>query len=184
MSKVHVQRVSPERLREIIRQYAPQGRFLAKEGRKWVALDNSTGARWVEEFPRKRQAIRWLRGEFEVGDLAGQWARISDAKDLIRAAMQQGVILNTEEASMILGYFEGHDYCLTVNHDGRMMRHDKQYGDDHRGDEPYTVLDAIMFCQEMNDDLLHEDCSDEKYLSQLRKDEQILDELMVELMYT
>lgn len=184
MSKVHVQRVSPERLWEIIRQYAPQGCFLAKEGRKWVALDNSTGDRWVEEFPRKRQAIRWLRGEFEVGDRAGQWDRISDAEGLIRAAMQQGVILNTEEAGMILGYFEGHDCCLMVNDDGGMMRHNEQYGDNRRGDEPYTVLDAVMFCQEMNDDLLHGDRSDEKYLSQLRKDEQILDELILELTYT
>ena len=27
----------------------------------------TTGDAWTEEFPRKRQAIRWLRGKFEVG---------------------------------------------------------------------------------------------------------------------
>ena len=26
-----------------------------------------TGDAWTEEFSRKRQAIRWLRGKFEVG---------------------------------------------------------------------------------------------------------------------
>ena len=64
--KLKIQRVSPERLRQIIERYAPRGLFLAKEGRTWVAVDNTTGDAWTEEFPRKRQAVRWLRGKFEV----------------------------------------------------------------------------------------------------------------------
>ena len=66
--KLKIQRVSPERLRQIIERYAPRGLFLAKEGRTWVAVDNTTGDAWTEEFYRKRQAIRWLRGKFEVGE--------------------------------------------------------------------------------------------------------------------
>jgi len=31
-------------------------------------VDNSTRDAWTEEFQSKRQAVRWLRGEFEVDD--------------------------------------------------------------------------------------------------------------------
>ena len=61
-----IQRISPERLRQIIERYAPRGLFLAKEGRTWVAVDNTTGDAWTEDFARKHQALRWLRGKFEV----------------------------------------------------------------------------------------------------------------------
>ena len=64
--RVKMKRVSPEVLDEIIEARAPCGHFLTKEGRKWVAVDNSTGDAWTEEFARKRQAIRWLCGEFDV----------------------------------------------------------------------------------------------------------------------
>ncbi len=63
---VHIKRVSPEFLCNVIENRIPCGHFLAKEGRKWVAVDNSTCDAWTEEFPHKRQAIRWLRGEYEV----------------------------------------------------------------------------------------------------------------------
>lgn len=66
MGRIRIWQVSPERLREILRQYIPRGLFLAKEGHKWVVVDNSTGDAWTEEFIRKRQAIRWLCGKFEV----------------------------------------------------------------------------------------------------------------------
>jgi len=65
-----IQRVSPEEIQAFIRNYAPRGRFLAKEGRKWVAVDNSTGDVRMEEFRSKRQAVRWLRGKFEVREQA------------------------------------------------------------------------------------------------------------------
>ena len=64
MSKVH--RVSSEKVMNVIDLRTPLGLFLTKEGRKWVAVDNTTGDAWTEEFSRKRQAIRWLRGIFEV----------------------------------------------------------------------------------------------------------------------
>ncbi len=66
------------------------------------------------------------------------------------------------------------------------MRHDEQYGDDHRQDETYTVQDTVEFCQAMNEELLRvavsSDGTGADYLSQLRKDEQTLDALMVRLM--
>ena len=66
MSRIAIKRVSPERLLNVIDFRTPLGLFLTKEGRKWVAVDNSTGDAWTEEFSRKRQAVRWLRGKFEV----------------------------------------------------------------------------------------------------------------------
>ncbi len=65
-NRVKIKRVSPEFLGKVIEDRIPLGHFLAKEGRKWVAVDNSTGDAWMEEFSRKRQAVRWLRGKFEV----------------------------------------------------------------------------------------------------------------------
>ena len=62
-----IKRVHPSQLLGVIDYRTPLGLFLTKEGRKWVAVDNSTGDAWTEEFSRKRQAVRWLRGKFEVG---------------------------------------------------------------------------------------------------------------------
>ena len=64
--KLKIQRVSSELLGRIIEHRIPSGLFLTKEGRKWVAVDNTTGDAWTEEFSRKHQAIRWLRGKFEI----------------------------------------------------------------------------------------------------------------------
>ena len=66
MSRVKIQRVSPDYLLKVIDQRIPLGLFLTKEGRKWVAVDNATGDTWTEDFRWKRQAVRWLRGKFEV----------------------------------------------------------------------------------------------------------------------
>lgn len=65
-NRAKIKQTSPEFLGKVIEDRTPCGCFLAKEGRKWVAVDNSTGDAWTEEFSRKRQAIRWLRGKFEV----------------------------------------------------------------------------------------------------------------------
>ncbi len=67
MNKLRIHRVSPEQLLYVIDFRVPLGLFLTKEGHKWVAVDNSTGDAWTEEFSWKRQAICWLRGKFEVG---------------------------------------------------------------------------------------------------------------------
>ncbi len=66
MNKVSIRRVDVEQLQGIIEKRVPRGCFLTKLGRKWVAVDNTTYDAWTEEFNQKRQAIRWLRGEFEV----------------------------------------------------------------------------------------------------------------------
>ena len=100
------------------------------------------------------------------------------AENLMLAASQQGLNLDIGEAGIILGYLEGHEYCLVIDGEGRLLRHDEQYGANHREDMPYTIQDAILFCQEMNEDLIRDidfwGRSDKDYLSQLRQDEQTL----------
>lgn len=66
MSRTKIHRVNPRELEDVIDRRTPLGLFLTKEGRKWVAVDNTTGDAWTEEFRWKRQAVRWLRGKFEV----------------------------------------------------------------------------------------------------------------------
>jgi len=66
MRNTQIQRVNPEFLQKVIEDRTPRGYFLTKEGRKWVAVDNSTRDAWTEEFSSKRQAIQWLHGKFEV----------------------------------------------------------------------------------------------------------------------
>lgn len=65
-NRIKIKRISPEFLGQVIERRIPCGLFLTGEDRKWVAVDNSTFDAWTEKFTRKRQAIRWLRGEFEV----------------------------------------------------------------------------------------------------------------------
>ena len=66
MDRIRIQRVSPEQVQKVIRQYAPYGCFLTREDGKWIAVDNSTGNAWTEEFRWKRAAVRWLHGALEV----------------------------------------------------------------------------------------------------------------------
>lgn len=35
-------------------------KLYAKDGNTWVALNNSTGECWVEEFDTEEETIRWL----------------------------------------------------------------------------------------------------------------------------
>ena len=41
--------------------------FLRQSKRRYVAIDNSDGFAWAEEFPTLSEAVDWLSGEFEVG---------------------------------------------------------------------------------------------------------------------
>ena len=37
-----------------------------KDTNIWVACDDSTGQKWVEEFDQLANAIGWLKGEYEL----------------------------------------------------------------------------------------------------------------------
>lgn len=66
MASFEIRVVSSAALRDVILTRLPLGLFLTREARRWVAVDNSDGNAWTEEFHSRRKAKRWLRREFEV----------------------------------------------------------------------------------------------------------------------
>jgi hypothetical protein len=53
----------------IIDTRKPIGLFYIEEpGCKYTGIDNSTGEVWVEEFTKLLLCLKWLNGEFEIGD--------------------------------------------------------------------------------------------------------------------
>lgn len=66
MGNYEIRVVSSAALRDVIQTSLPLGLFLTKEAHCWVAVDNSDGNAWTEEFRSKRKAMCWLRREFEV----------------------------------------------------------------------------------------------------------------------
>lgn len=63
--------VSEPYLAAVIEARRPMGLFLAKAaaksrpGARWVAVDNSTGDAWAEEFGSESAARAWLFGEIK-----------------------------------------------------------------------------------------------------------------------
>lgn len=47
-------------IQDIIVNRRPKGLFLCQEGLRWVAVDNSTGDAWTEDFSEKLEAVQWL----------------------------------------------------------------------------------------------------------------------------
>lgn len=47
---------------EDLGMYMPLELFLWKEGDKWIAMDNTDGNAWIEEFSARWKAERWLVG--------------------------------------------------------------------------------------------------------------------------
>lgn len=108
--------------------------------------------------------------------------RISKPGELTAAALLQGIEMDANEADTVLGYLEGHDYCLMTDGRGNVERHDEQEREDHSADIEYSIQEAIEFCQEMNGELSRGnkslDIPDTDYQERLQKDERILDALM------
>lgn len=66
------------------------------------------------------------------------------------------LILTTEEAELLLGYFEGHDYCIGVM-DGKLFRGDFDGTEQGILWEPYPLDDVIEICCDWNFDLILEE---------------------------
>ena len=181
-----VKKLKPVQARAVIDTRRPLGLFYAYENGVYVGIDNSMGHAWTEEFSSLRKCKAWLRNPsmtvYPANWEENETDRITKPKELAAVAMMQGIVMDTHEAAMVLGYLEGHDYCLMADGEGRITRHDEQDGSDYSGDVPYSIQEAIIFCQEMNEELLRENEAqsnpDAGYLRRLRKDEQALDALM------
>lgn len=104
--------------------------------------------------------------------------RIEKPGELIAASVRAGVQMTELEAIVVLGYLEGHDFCLMTDDSFAMKLHDNQDGEKTESDEPYTIRDVAEFCCEMNDEMLLEENTsespDEDRRLELMKDEAIL----------
>lgn len=63
-----IQVVDESYLIKVAMTFRPEGLFLCRASGIWVAIDNSDGNAWTEEFSSKYQAIRWLAKMFEKND--------------------------------------------------------------------------------------------------------------------
>lgn len=109
---------------------------------------------------------------------------VKSAEDLVAVAVRQGLQMNLVEAEIMLGYIEGHGFAMISDEQYQVMLHDaeeeEKYG--YANDQPYTIREAVEFCQEMNEELLLDASSkeqqDESYILDMRKDNLILNGLM------
>ena len=75
--------VSESYLAGVIEARRPLGLFLARAtaksqpGARWIAVDNSTGDAWTEDFPSLAAAIAWLVGD---GEAEEYWPQIIEKR--------------------------------------------------------------------------------------------------------
>lgn len=110
-----------------------------------------------------------------------------DGKEFAEFVAEE-ICITEEEGQKLIGYMEGHDYCLG-HMDGKMFRGDLCWEPGKVHWEPYDIEDVINIAADWNYDLLQEaetavlnpaddDYEDkEKYLNSLREDEKILDKM-------
>lgn len=60
-----------EKVSEIIENFnnnkpTERGKFLTVEGNQFVAVDNTTGDAWTEDFPKMKDAIDWLNDKLTI----------------------------------------------------------------------------------------------------------------------
>ena len=58
----NIKEVALEVLANIIAERKPLGLFYSKEGSSFIAVDNSTGEAWTEEFENLKDCINFLQG--------------------------------------------------------------------------------------------------------------------------
>lgn len=180
-----IKKLKPFHASVVIETRRPIGLFYVYENGVYVGIDNSAGHAWVGEFSSLRKCKEWLRNPAMPSpsmEEETEMDRITKPEGLATYAAQQGIQISIGEADILLGYMEGHDYCLMLDGSGVMFRHDEQDGVSHSEDTAYSIPDAVTFCLEMNEELSRENKlqqeQDTCYLSQLRKDGQALEALM------
>lgn len=73
--------IKPEKALEIIETREPLGLFIAKDGEKYIAIDNTDGNAWTEEFCSLYVANCWLTGIMytdEAHDIDGCIQRLAE----------------------------------------------------------------------------------------------------------
>lgn len=61
-----IETISNQKALEIIETRFPTGLFIAKDGEKYIAIDNMTADAWTEEFDSLYVANCWLVGDMDT----------------------------------------------------------------------------------------------------------------------
>ncbi|GEM_PF-3006905 len=79
-SMFKIQEVGALELDLIIEFYTPIGKYWTEVAPgKYVAVDNSTGNSWTEEFYDKEIMFDWLNDKFQMGDIE-EWKMLKQLK--------------------------------------------------------------------------------------------------------
>lgn len=65
--------VTKEVITKIIHNYCDnipndKEKYITVDGNRYIAVDNSTGDAWTEEFPNMKDAIDWLNNKFDMSE--------------------------------------------------------------------------------------------------------------------
>ncbi len=103
---------------------------------------------------------------------------MENGKKMLSKLMSEKFIipLSVTDAETLIGYMEGHGYCLLADKSGRVYRHDLCEGGpgEESEIEEYSIQDAVLFAIEMNEALLDENPEDSDYRRDLLRDSDIL----------
>jgi len=82
--------ITKEEADKVISERNPKGLYIINEpeNNKTVAIDNSTGDAWTEEFDSEEEAIRWLNGEFEMADRVNEKFYLSQEPEKVEKAKE------------------------------------------------------------------------------------------------
>lgn len=64
-----IKNITNKQANEIIESRIPIGLFYARDGDRYVGIDNLTGHAWVEEFENSNHCITWLKNFCGKGGL-------------------------------------------------------------------------------------------------------------------
>lgn len=103
----NVSKVTVDELGDIIENMKDQskfGKFYAQEDNVWVAVDNSDGNAWTEEFSSEENAIKWLEDtsltpedlEDNLGEDIENKPKILVEDNLVKITLEQSINFNIE----------------------------------------------------------------------------------------
>ena len=96
-----IERVNLVKAYDIIDNRKPIGSFLTREGDKFVAIDNTTGDAWTEEFDTEEEAIKWLNFEEdskEDEDIVSTTPKVGDYVSWVEKKVYGRLINNPQVA--------------------------------------------------------------------------------------
>ena len=109
-SKYQIKEVSSDEAGDIINNRKPLGLFLQKDGNVFVAIDNSTGDAWTEEFKNRKSAEKWLLNADESLKKPNSGKKLSEAvSDYAKEDIKKEIERIVDE------YFKGTDFFVSVS---------------------------------------------------------------------